>query len=106
MFNVIDLPSGWKFDLIIRKSRLSAGPSSRGASRVGRQEPVRRKCRRRGHLQARVGEDGQSSRQIEDVAGILRVRSDLDRTYLERWLRELHVDGNGASACQLAGVSP
>ena len=33
MFNVIDLPSGWKFDLIISQSGPSAKPSSRGASR-------------------------------------------------------------------------
>ena len=108
MFNVIDLPSGWKFDLIIRKSR----PFSQ--AEFERRKPLSLFGR---HLFVASAEDvvisklewakmGQSSRQIEDVAGILRVRSDLDRTYLDRWVRELHIEGQWRMACSLAGVSP
>jgi hypothetical protein len=36
---------------------------------------------------------GQSERQIEDVAGILRVQSgELDLGYVERWIRELQLE--------------
>jgi hypothetical protein len=36
---------------------------------------------------------GASDRQLEDVAGILRVRgSDLDFDYIERWVTELGLD--------------
>ena len=92
MFNVIDLATGWKIDLIIRKSR----PFS--------QEEFRRRQRVNLHnvsLFLASAEDAiisklewanlaQSRRQIEDVAAILRVRSDsLDHAYLEKWITEL-----------------
>jgi hypothetical protein len=104
MFNVIDVTTGWKFDLIIRKSR----PFSRA-------EFARRQ--RVDLLGTRVfvatAEDvvisklewaklGQSQRQIEDVAGVLRARPDLDRDYLDEWVRELHLAGQWRAASELA----
>jgi hypothetical protein len=91
-FNIIDLTTGWKVDLIIRKSR----PFSR----------LEFERRERIDVQGQVGfvvsaEDlviaklewaklGNSARQIEDVASILRIRGDdLDSAYLERWISEL-----------------
>ncbi len=95
MFNVIDLASGWKVDLIIRKNR----PFSRGefARRV-----------RLSLLDVPVfvasAEDtiiaklewskdaGGSERQRRDVAGILAtVGASFDREYVERWVRDLDV---------------
>jgi hypothetical protein len=108
MFNLIDLEAGWKVDLIIRKSR----PFSKAEFDRRRETEV---------LGARTfvasAEDvvisklewaklGQSTRQIEDVAGILRMRPDLDRQYLERWLRELHLEAQWRAACEAAGVTP
>ncbi len=90
-FNVIDLATGWKADLILRKDR-----------EFSREEFARR-------LEGEVlgatvfiatAEDtilaklewalrGQSERQLRDVAGILAVATDLDHDYIERWLTPL-----------------
>ncbi len=94
-FNAVDPHSGFKLDLIVRKSR----PFS--------QEEFAR--RQRVELSAGVNavvssaEDtilaklewsrkaGRSERQIEDAAGVLAVNPGLDRAYVERWARELGV---------------
>jgi hypothetical protein len=108
LFNIIDLVTGWKIDLIIRKSR----PFS--------QEEFRR--RRLIHLPdmtlfAASAEDlvvsklewgklGQSQRQIEDVAGILRMNWDsLDRPYVEKWIHELGLTEEWNDARRKAGIS-
>jgi len=107
LFNVLDLATGWKIDLIIRKSRA-----------FSQEEFHRRKMI---HLQGiplfvASAEDiivsklewaklGQSQRQIEDVAAILRTGGDsLDRAYLEKWIRELRLTGEWNDARRKAGV--
>ena len=95
MFNVVDVMTGWKVDLILRKSR----PFSL-------REFERRSAEDVGGVRLYVAspEDviiakmewakrGGSARQIEDAAGILRVRAgDLDRDYIERWTRDLGLE--------------
>ena len=92
MFNLIEMTSGWKIDLIIRKER----PFS--IEELARRSPMR-------VVEIEVptasAEDtiisklewaklGTSARQLIDVAGILRVRgSALDLSYIERWVDEL-----------------
>lgn len=92
LFNVIDSVTGWKIDFIFRKSR-----------RFSHEEFRRRRLIDVQGLQLFVAtaEDiviaklewaklAQSHRQLEDVAGILRLRSEtLDRAYLEKWIGEL-----------------
>lgn len=109
MFNIIDFGSGWKFDLIIRKSR----PFSR-------EEFDRRGTMEFHGLQVSMAtaEDvliaklewakrGQSPRQIADAAGILRIRAgDLDRAYITRWVRDLDLEEQWRAACRAAGVLP
>jgi hypothetical protein len=92
MFNLIDLATGWKVDLIIRKSRAFS------------QEEFGRRQRVTLHnvsVFVASAEDvvisklewaklARSRRQIEDAASILKVRWDaLDRSYLEKWITEL-----------------
>lgn len=93
-FNVIDPPSGWKVDLIIRKDR----PFSREEfmRRVEADLPI-------GRLHLASAEDtilaklewarsGQSERQLQDAAGIVAVSgAELDLEYLDRWADELGV---------------
>jgi hypothetical protein len=94
MFNVIDQATGWKIDFIICKSR----PYS--------QEEFRRRKQVTLHgvaLFMTSPEDAvisklewaklaESSRQIEDVAAILRTRGEtLDYFYLQRWISELEL---------------
>jgi hypothetical protein len=91
-FNIVDMASAWKADLIVRKARRFSI------------EELRR--RTEGDLMgARVfvasAEDtiiaklewakagGGSELQLRDVSGILELRSDLDYAYLEHWIAEL-----------------
>jgi hypothetical protein len=95
MFNVIDMNTAWKVDLVIRKDR----PFSL--------EELHRRSMQRivdVDVPTATAEDtilaklewakagGGSERQLTDVAGIVRVRADLlDRGYIERWLDVLTV---------------
>ena len=95
LFNIIDLATGWKIDFIIRKSR----PFS--LEEFGRRLVVEFEGM---HLSVATAEDvliaklewakrGGSQRQLEDAAGILRIRSgNLDRKYIENWVRELKLE--------------
>lgn len=106
-FNIIDLSTGWKVDLIIQKSR----PFSR-------EEFQRRSVGEIGGIQLAIAtaEDvliaklewaklGESHRQIEDAATILRIRSsDLDQQYVVNWVRQLGLDEQWRQACRIAGL--
>jgi hypothetical protein len=109
MFNVIDLTTGWKIDLIIRKSRA-----------YSREEFGRRQRFSLNGVPLFVAsaEDAiisklewarlaQSRRQIEDVAAVLRVRWDgLDHSYLEKWIAELGMEKEWSDAKVTAGIPP
>jgi hypothetical protein len=107
MFNVIDLATGWKIDLIIRKLRpFSEEEFRRRQSVVLSDAPVF----------VATAEDvvisklewsklAQSQRQIEDVAAILRVRwVELDLAYMERWILELGLSNEWRDARRAAGI--
>jgi len=108
MFNVIDLASGWKIDFIIRKSRTF----SQGEFRRRREVTLHGIS-----LFMTTAEDavisklewaklGESQRQIEDVAAILRTRwQELDRAYLEKWNAELNLEREWQQARSLANIS-
>jgi hypothetical protein len=107
LFNVIDLLTGWKIDLIFRKSR----PFSQ--EEFGRRQQV---VVQGFAIFAASAEDvviaklewakqAQSHRHIEDVAGILRMRWDsLDHAYLEKWIVELGLPAEWKDARQAAGL--
>jgi hypothetical protein len=107
MFNVIDLSTGWKIDLIIRKSRpFSREEFSRRVQAdlqglplfVASPEDV---------IIAKLewSKLSRSQRQIEDAVAILRMRWDtLDQSYLEKWSRELLVEEEWNQARNAAGV--
>lgn len=108
-FNVLDHATGWKVDLIIRKSR----PFSK-AEFERRQflelDGVR--------LAVATAEDvvlaklewartSGSRRQLEDVAQVLIARADaLDLDWIEHWVPELEVAEEWAEARRLAGTVP
>jgi hypothetical protein len=108
MFNIIDLKTSWKIDMIIRKSRaFSQEEFSR--RRLSNVEGV--------SLHVASAEDvilaklewaklGASQRQIDDAAGILKLRGDsLDRPYLDKWVRELGLTKEWSDAQRMAGIS-
>ena len=104
-FNVVDLETGWKIDLIIRKDRA-----------YSREEFARRQPARVASAQVFVtsAEDtvlsklewakaGESERQLRDVVGVLKARGhELDLAYLERWVDALSLGGLWHRARQLA----
>ena len=100
-FNVIDLASGWKIDLMIRKAR----PFSR------EEFTRRRPANLQGvSIDVVTAEDlivaklewarsGGSRRQLEDVASILRIRgSELDIGRVERWVQAFGLDSEWMEA--------
>jgi len=104
---VIDLATGWKIDLIIRKSR----PFSQ------REFQRRRPIDLHGlPLFVASAEDivvaklewsklSHSKRQIEDVVGVLRTQRDaLDRSYLEKWVSELGLEAEWNEAQRESGL--
>jgi hypothetical protein len=107
-FNLVDLDTGWKIDLMIRRSR----PFSR--NEFDRREVVEFQGMK---LAVATAEDvilaklewaklGGSQRQIEDAAGILRIRrEDLDRDYLRRWVEELDLTTQWEEARKAAGIT-
>lgn len=93
-FNLIDVATGWKVDLIIRKDR----PFSR--SEFARRLPARvldvdvHLATAEDTVLAKLewAKAGGSSRQIDDAARVLAVRGgDLDEAYLDQWGDELGV---------------
>jgi len=95
MFNVIEMASNWKVDLIVRKNRpFSVEEMQRRAE--GTILGV--------DLHVTTVEDsilsklewakaGESNRQLEDVRELVKVHgSRLDRPYLERWIAELELE--------------
>ncbi len=107
MFNILDMERGWKVDLIFEK------PSA-----YHQEAFERRTTAEIEHvpLFAATAEDtivsklewakmGESSRQIEDVAGILRVGGEsLDRAYIDKWIKQLELAEQWTAARKLAGL--
>ena len=105
IFNIIDYETGWRIDFIFRKDRpFSIAEFER-----------RRVVELRGlRLFVAAPEDiliaklewaklGESQRQLEDAASIIRIQGDhLDRSYVERWVRELELAPQWASARAMA----
>jgi hypothetical protein len=107
MFNILDMESGWKVDIIFEK------PSPYHRLAFQRRTPAEIE---QVPLFAATAEDtiisklewakmGESSRQIEDVAGILRVcGASLDRPYIDKWVASLDLTDQWNSARALAGL--
>jgi hypothetical protein len=108
-FNILDGVTGWKADLIFRKAR-----------EFSREEFARRRMidLHDIRLAGATVEDlmiaklewaklGESSRQIEDVASMLRARIvEIDRAYVVNWVHKLRLDSQWGEACRIAGVEP
>jgi hypothetical protein len=104
-FNVIEQPTGWKVDLLVRKER----PFSRAefdrrltASLFGRETPV---ATAEDTIIAKLewARAGESERQLRDVARILAVSGEtLDRPYLSGWVAELNLGDAWRQARELA----
>jgi hypothetical protein len=108
LFNVIDLATGWKIDLIIRKSRAFSQEEFGRRQLVNAQGLALFVATAEDIVIAKLGWSklAQSQRQIEDVAAILKLRWELlDRSYLERWISELKLNEAWNNAKRVAGIS-
>jgi hypothetical protein len=106
-FNVIDFATGWKIDLIVRKSRpfsLTEFDRRSAVELFGLQLFI---ASAEDVLVAKLewAKAGQSQRQVEDAANILRIRAnDLDRGYIEHWVADLGLQNEWARAKTAAGI--
>jgi hypothetical protein len=108
-FNVIDFATGWKVDLIIRKSRPFSRTEFDRRSSVDFQGLKLAIASAEDVIIAKLewAKLGASQRQAEDAAGILRIRqSQLDLEYLRHWVTELDLSAEWNGACAAAGVAP
>jgi hypothetical protein len=91
-FNVIDMATAWKADLIIRKARpFSLEEMSRRveADLLGARVFVASPEDTLISKLEWAKQGGGSQLQLRDVAGILQLRDDLDISYIERWVADL-----------------
>jgi hypothetical protein len=107
MFNILDMAGGWKVDFIFEKltEYHQNAFQRRTATEIG-QVP----------LFASTAEDtivsklewanmGGSLRQIEDVAGVLKVQQgSLDFAYIEKWVKQLGLASEWEKARKTAGL--
>lgn len=100
-FNVIEIATGWKVDLLLRRDR----PFSR--EEFARRMPVHllgtdaHIATAEDTILAKLewGRDGGSMRQLRDVAGILEAQGDsLDSEYLARWVAGLGIQAEWRGA--------
>ncbi len=106
-FNVIDFETGWKIDLIIRKSRPFSHTEFERRSAVdlfGLQVFI---ASAEDVLLAKLewAKTGRSLRQLEDCGNIIRAHWDeLDRRYVEHWVTQLVLQAQWEQARKMAGV--
>ncbi len=108
LFNVIDLGSGWKVDLIIRKSRAFSLEEFRRRQLVKLQDVSLFVASVEDVIVSKLewSKLAQSQRHIDDVAGILRMRwESLEHLYLGKWIVELGIEKEWHDAQLAAGVS-
>ncbi len=108
-FNIIDLETGWKVDLIIRKSREFS------AAEFGRRTPRRLLgldvfvATAEDTVLAKLewAQRSESERQLRDVAGVIRVSgAELDLEYMQGWVRRLGLSDEWNKALALADAEP
>lgn len=108
-FNVIDIITGWKVDLIVRRDRdFSRTEFERriGVDVMGMRVVI---AAAEDVVLSKLewAKRGASERQLEDVAGILcDPETRLDREYLEHWVLELELQPQWVRARELAGREP
>jgi hypothetical protein len=100
LFNIIDSKSAWKIDLICRKSRpFSVTEFERRALREIAGVPVYVASVEDSILsKLEWAKLSQSERQLEDVASMLRMQKALDTAYIERWVNQLDLLEQWATA--------
>jgi predicted nucleotidyltransferase len=95
MFNVIEMATAWKVDLVIRRARSFSIEELARRQRVTMLGVEVATATAEDTIIAKLewAKAGNSDRQLDDVAGILRVRgSDIDRPYIDGWVSALQLE--------------
>jgi hypothetical protein len=107
MFNVIDLSTGWKADLIIRKARAFSEEEFRRRRRIELNRVPLFIASAEDIIIAKMewAKMSASARQLDDVASILRLHWDtLDRPYLDKWTVSLELQPQWQETRLRAGI--
>jgi hypothetical protein len=107
MFNIIDLLTGWKIDMVIRKQRHFSQEEFGRRQLVDLQNVPVNIASAEDVVISKLewAKSAKSGRQIEDVAGILRLRwNSLDQSYLGTWIRELELTHEWDNARHIAEI--
>ena len=94
-FNLIDIETNWKVDLVIRKSRPFSEEEMARRARGTILEIDVRVATVEDSIISKLewAKAGESDRQLRDVREMLSVHNKtLDRAYIERWVRELELE--------------
>jgi len=95
MFNVIEMATAWKVDLVIRRARPFSIEELTRRQRVMMFGVDVATATAEDTIIAKLewAKLGGSDRQLDDVAGILRVRgASIDLAYVERWVSDLQLE--------------
>lgn len=106
-FNVIDFTTGWKVDLIVRKSRPFSVKEFERRSTVKFQGMELVIASAEDVLISKLewAKLAESTRQVDDAAGILRIREEeLDLQYVRSWVKQMQLEEQWKIACRIAGV--
>jgi hypothetical protein len=106
-FYAINLATGWKADFIIRKPRPYSEAEFGRRYRASLDGVELTIATAEDVLLAKLewAKLGESSRQIEDAAEILKARNaQLDHAFLNQWVRQLGIDAQWNAALHLAGI--
>jgi hypothetical protein len=101
MFNVIDPSTGWKIDLIIRKSRAFSRIEFDRRVRIDFDETLLDVASLEDVVISKLewAKLGASPRQITDVASLLQVRAaDIDYEYLTQWVAAMGTEAQWDAA--------
>jgi hypothetical protein len=106
LFNIVDMATGWKIDLICRKSRpFSVTEFERRAPQLLEGQNIFVSSAEDALLsKLEWAKMTESERQLNDAVGILIIQKDtLDREYVERWVEALDIGEQWQRAKHLAG---
>ncbi len=107
-FNLIDLDSGWKIDLIIRKARAFSRTEFERRIPFEYEGAALSVASAEDLVIAKLewAKQGGSRRQLEDVARLLELRREhLDLDYMARWIESLGLDAQWTEARQMADAN-
>jgi predicted nucleotidyltransferase len=107
MFNVLDMSTGWKIDLIFKKPvpfhegaflrRKAVTFEGVHTSMISLEDLILSKLE--------WSKMGESERQVKDAAIVLQKRlGELDQNYIQKWIKELGLSSQWNLARKLAGL--